>query len=521
MSQELNGLSSAPSDAGAVQVVGASESSHPTTQDTSLASQGAADTPTVESVQGADTSTETDPFAFSDSLPSVDELREQARQGIKYADALASFKGAFDPLKAEHKELKSRWSIFEPVADRFEQPEQLQSVLELQDSLLGWSPDPDNPGNMIPATEVGAQRLAEQYPQHADYLTADLLALPTRDPATGQTVPRIDVVLAGMAADPEERARALKILGGVEPSTVAPQWQASPEEIAVVKPELQDFYRTLPWEDREELKQNSPEFINRTLEQLKLNTDLKADRDRYQQQEQQRQQQREQYVNQQAQQAADSYVNDQLNDALTTFHKSVVEQCQFIKPLDPANLPQGVSPEQAQQMNQQIDRANKSEAVQMTATVVGLLNPQVRNHILPLMKEVGLIDDKTLGQIENAANAFADNARNYGNITYRGKLQANGQGYQPDASVTRLNNEASRSLKALVGYGNQIRKALMDTRSGFFELRAQQHNETLNGSPQARPPINGSPFDPTRSVSTANQLPVTGMSRQQLEQLFG
>jgi hypothetical protein len=241
------------------------------------------------------------------------------------------------------------------------------------------------------------------------------------------------------------------------------------------------------------------------LAQLKLNTDLQADRQRYQQAEEQRQQQRQQHVNQQAQQAGETYVGEQLNEALSTFHKSVVEQCQFIKPLDPANLPQGVSPEQAQQMNQQIDRANKSEAVQMTATVVGLLNPQVRSYILPLMKEVGLVDDKTLGQIETVANTFAMNARNYGNITHRGKLQANGNGYQPDASVARLNSDATRSLKALVGYANQIRKGLMDTRSGFFELRAQQHNETLNGSPPVRPPINGNPFDPTRSVSTANR----------------
>ena len=487
-----------------------------------------ADVNTQQAVQGGtQTTQQDDPLA---GLPSNDDLATMVAQKVPNAEAVQRLRSAYEPLKTQFDELSNRFKVFEPVADRFEAPEQIQSVLELQDSLLGWAPDPENPGAMVPATEVGAQRLAEQYPQHADFLTADLLALPTRDPSTGQMVPRIDVVLAGMREDPTERAKALQILGGVEPSAVAPQWAPSQEEISAIAADpanptpqekaLQDLYRTLPWEKREELKLASPDFVREYLQDQQLKRELIEHKQRSEQETQQRQQQREQYLNQQAQQAGDEYVSSQLNDALSTFHKSVVEQCQFIKPLDPANLPQGISPEQAQQMNQQIDRANKSEAVQMTATVVGLLNPQVRSYILPLMKEVGLIDDKTLGQIETAANNFAMNARNFGNITYRGKLQANGNGYQPDASVTRLNNEAGRNLKALVGYANLIRKSLMDTRSGFFELRAQQHNETLNGSPTVRPSINGHPFDPTRSVSTANQ-PTGWQTRADFQRQYG
>jgi hypothetical protein len=221
-----------------------------------------ADVNTQQAVQGETTTTQQeDPLA---GLPSNDDLAQLVAQKVPNAEAVQRLRSAYEPLKTQFDELSGKFKVFEPVADRFEAPEQLQSVLELQDSLLGWAPDPETPGAMVPATEAGAQRLAEQYPQHADYLTADLLALPTRDPSTGQMVPRIDVVLAGMAADPEERAKALKILGGVEPSAVAPQWQPTEEELAQVKPELQDFYRTLPWEDREELKQNSPDFINRT-----------------------------------------------------------------------------------------------------------------------------------------------------------------------------------------------------------------------------------------------------------------
>lgn len=512
---------SAPSDAGVSSTVGA-DSPSPTTTDTSLAPLGTAGTPTAENVQGQE-GAETDPFELQ-GLPTDQEL-EQAETVSK--KAFLQIKGAFDPLKTQFKELKSRFSPFEQYLERFEQPDQLQSVLELRDGIIGWENDPQT-GQPIPNTDKGAQLISEQYPQHADDLTYSLLGMPSIDPMTGQQRERIDIVLSGMAADSEQRARALQILGGVEPSQIAPQWQPTPDDLAVVAldpanptPEekaLQDIYRKLPYEEWTELKQNSPEYIKRALAKEKLTQDLTRANEETRQREQQRQQQRERYLNQQAQQAADEYVSTQLNDALATFHKSVVSQCNFIKPLDLTNLPQGMTPEQATQMNQQIDRANKSEAVQMTATVVGLLNPQVRSHILPLMKEVGLIDDKTLGKIEEAASSFSNNARNYGNLSYRGKLTANGN-YQPDSSVTNFNNEASRALKSLVGYANQVRGLLMDTRSSFFELRATEHNATLNGAAQVRPPLNGQGYNPT--TAAVQTRPTGWLSRQQIDQQFG
>jgi hypothetical protein len=508
------GATSAPSDAGVISTVGAPESSRPSTMDTSLAPPSTASTPTAENVQGQEGTSE-DPFELK-GLPTDEELATADTVSKK---AFLEIKGAFDPLKANYKDLQAKFSPYEGYLERFEKPEQLQSLLELQDSLLAWDTDPQT-GQPIPTTRAAAERLHTEHQQHANDLTAQLLEMPVVDSVTGREMSRWEIVLHGMADDPAERARALQILRGVEPSAIAPQWQPTEEELAVVKPELQDFYRTLPYEDRVELKENSPEFINKTLQQLKLTEDLQAERTRYQQQEQQRQQQRETYINQQAQAAGNDYVTTQLNEALTTFHQSVVQQCNFIKPLDPANLPQGMSPEQAATMNQQIERANKSEAVQMTSTIIGLLNPEVRGYVLPLMKEVGLIDDRTLGSIEAAASVFGNNARNYGNLLYRGKLSGNGN-YQPDGDVTKLNNEASRALKSLVGYANQIRGALMDTRSSFFELRAQQHNATLDSAGAVRPQINGQGFNPTTAPANGQRLPASGLSRQELDRLYG
>lgn len=496
-----------------------SGSSVTTTADPSPAqgtATSSADVNTQQAVQGeTQTPSTDDPLA---GLPSDDDLAQLVAQKAPNAEAVQRLKSAYTQLKSQFDPVAEKFKVFEPVADRFQSTDELQRVLELQDSLIGWQNDPQT-GQPIPATEQGAQRLGELYPQHADYLTADLLDLPTRDPVTGQMVPRIDVVLAGMAADPAERAKALKILGGVEPNVIAPQWQPTEDEIAVVKPELQDFYRKLPYEDREELKQNSPEFINKTLQQLKLTEDLQADRERYQQADQQRQQQREQYVTQQANQAGETYLNTHLTDALTTFHESVVQQCQFIKPIDPASLPQGMTPEQATQMNQQIAASNKAEAAQITGMVVSLFNPQTAAYVVPLLKEIGAVDDKMLADLDKAAHAFGSNGRNYGNLQYRGQMS--GANYQPTADVTQLGNEATRALKTMVGYANQIKAKLMERRSQFFELRAQQHNNTLNGAAVTRPQVNGTAYNPATAAPTGNRIPATGLSRDELARIYG
>jgi len=505
----------APSDAGVTSTVGAPESSSPSTQDTSLAPQSTASTPTAENVQGSQPSSDTE-TDFLDQLPSIDELKAQAGQGIKYADALASLKGAFDPLKANYKELQSKYQPYQDVLSRFEQPEQLQEVLGFRDSIIAWENDPVT-GEPVPAPNV--QFLQEKYRSHADYLVADLLNLPTVDPETGREVPRADLILEAWRDSPERRAHVAKVLGLVEPSAIAPQWQPTEEELSLVRPELQDVYRKLPYEEREELKLNSPEFINRALEKEQFQQQL-IERDKQTQEAQKQQaQQREQYLNSQAQNAGTEYVNTQLNQALTTFHESVVQQCNFIKPLDPANLPQGVTPEQAAQMNQQIAASNKAEAAQITGLVVSLFNPQTQPYVLPLLKEIGAVDDKMLSQMEKAASAFGNNGRNYGNLNYRQQLQTNGNGYQPSADVTGMNNEAQRALKTMIGYANQIRGKLMEQRSNFFSLKATEHNQTLNGAGTVRPPINGTGYNPTTAPPA--QLPSGKLTRADIDRLYG
>lgn len=492
-----------------------------TTADSSSASQGTSAppeqslAPSTADVQGA-TPEQPDPLA---DLPSVEELNQQAEQGVKYAKALANLRGVIDPLRTQHTELTQKYEPFQAHLERFEQPEQLGSVLQLHDSLIGWEQDPDT-GEPIPATQQGAQLLATQYPQHADFLVADLLGLPTTDPATGRQVPRIDYVLESLAADPDQRQRALKILGGVEPSAVAPQWQPTDEELAVVRPELQDTYRKLPYEEREELKLASPDYINRTLEREKFTQQLQQEKEQNDARVQQEAQQREQYVNSQAVKAGNDYVQSGLNQTLATFVESAIPRCEFLKPIDAANIPQGMTAEQVAQYNQQASEINTAEAVTMIASVVSLFNEQTKSYILPYLKKMGAVDDKMLAQLDKASSSFGNNGRNYGNISYRQQLQSNGQGYQPNQDVTILNNEAQRALKQMAGYANAVFGKLLEKKSQAFEMRATQYGTTLNGSAQVRPPLNGTGYNPTTAAATG-VAPLGKMTRDEINARYG
>jgi hypothetical protein len=512
VSQELGAISTTPD------VIGGSSSPDATPAATSSTATdtgtSSADVKSLQPVQGESTQQSEDPLA---GLPSDDDLQALVAQKAPNAEAVFRLKSAYQPLKTQFDELTQKFEPFQSVLERFEQPEQLQESLSFRDNLIAWENDPQT-GEPMPAPNV--QFLQDKYPQHADYVVADLLNLPTFDPEIGRQVPRSDLILEAWAANPERRAHALKMLGGVEPSAIAPQWQPTEDELAIVRPELQDTYKQLPYEEREELKLASPDYINRVLEREKFTQQLQEEKKQNDLRVQQEQQHREQYVNQQAQQAGTSYVNEQLTSALTTFHESVVQQCNFIKPLDPANLPQGFTPEQATQMNQQIQASNKAEAAQITGLIVSLFNPQTKEYVLPLLKEIGAVDDKMLGQLDAAANAFGNNGRNFGNLSFRQKLSANGQGYQPGQDVTQMSNEAQRALKTMVGYANQIKGKLMEKRSQFFELKALGHNESLNSGGAVRPPINGQGYNPTTAPPSGNP-PLGRMTRDEINRIYG
>lgn len=460
-------------------------------------------------VQDSAPQTPEDPLA---GIPTSEELKALVAQNAPNAKGLAQIREAYEALKTNYADVESKYSIFAPVAEKFSAPEEIQQLVDMRESLLGWE---NQDGNLVPSTQKFIEKLD---PKRAEFLFADLADGTTVDPRTGQSVPRMDRALQFIATDPERRANALKILGAVEPSAVAPQWQPTQEQLAVVKEELQDTFKKLPYDEREALSTNDPDFINKYLAKEKLQNDLVQEREQRAQRDQQESQQRDQLLHQEAKRAGDTYVDQLLTNGLTTFHNSVVEQCDFIKPLDLQNLPQGMTPEQAGQMNAQIAEANKAEAAQITAQIVALINPQTRRYMLPTLKEIGVVDDKLMELIDKAAEAVGNNGRNYGHLVYRGKLTANGNGYQPGPDVTPLDNEAQRNFKLLVSYANGIKGKLMEKRSQFFGMKATGHNQILNGVAASRPNANGGSYDPTTATT---QQPTNFLTRREIDQRYG
>lgn len=493
----------------------------PSSVGTSSAQPSTADTASVDAVQEDQTPTTQpdDPLA---GVPSADELKALIEQNVPHAKSVAQLREALEKRNSSYSELESKYSVFQPVAEKFSAPEELQQLVDMRESLLGWERAED--GRLIPST----QKFLDQVdPNRQEFLFADLADAMITDPTTGQQIPRMHRALQYIASNPEERANAARILGLVEPSAVAPQWQATEEQLDAIAvdpanptpqdKELQDIFRSLPYDEREQLSTNEPEFIRRQLGREKLTRQLEAAQQQTVARDQQSQQEREQMVQTEAARAGDNHVRTQLSEALTTFHKSVVDQCRLIEPLDPQNPPEGMDASQIAQLNQQIDQSNKAEAAQVTLAVIGLINEETRPFVLPLLKEIGVVDDKFLQQLDAAGKAFGDNARNYGHLTYAQKLGKNGN-YQPGADVTMLNTESSRNLKLLAYYANQISKKLLEAKSQTFSMKATGHNSLLNGVAPVRPNANGSRFDPTTATV---QQPSGWLSRDEIARSIG
>lgn len=456
----------------------------------------------TQSVQDSQPSTtEEDVLA---GFPPDAELEAAVAEKIPWAEMAARLKGAYAPLKTQFSELQEQFKVFEPIKDRFTAPEELQSLVDMRESLFGWEQGPN--GQLIPATQKFVETLD---PARQSYVFADLADAMVTD-AQGQSIRRIDQIITRMGQDPTERANIARALGLVEPSAVAPQWAPTSEQLNAIPvdpanptpkdKELQDIFRSLPYDEREALATNEPDQIRRTLEREQLLRQLTADKEATTRREQEQQSTYREQLQQEAQAAGDAHVTTQLNDALTVFHKSVVDQCRLLEPLDPAAPPEGMDAAQVAQYNQSVDMSNKAEAAQVTLAVVGLINEQTRPYVLPLLKEIGIIDDKFLAQLDAAGKAFGDNARNFGHLTHTQKQGRNGT-YQPGPDVTMLSNESSRNLKLLTFYANQVKSKLIEAKSQAFGMRANGHNQILNGAAVTRPSVNGGSYDPTTAAT--------------------
>jgi hypothetical protein len=439
------------------------------------------------------TTTEQD---FLAGVPSLDELN-QLDDSVQNKKSLVQMRTAIEnTFKPKLSELETKLKPFENYTDRFTSPEEVQQAVEWHDKLFGaYERDPQS-GQLVPATDKVAQELAQRDPVVADYLAADLMNGLTKTD-DGREIPRIDLALEEIARSPERRAAALRLLGGVEPSSIAPTWQPTEEQLAVVNPEFQDIFRKMPYDERESLSNNDPEFINKYLAKEKFQADLIEQNRVAQERETQTQQRREQYFRQQAEQAGHQAVETGFKQLFTEYRDNVVENSKFIAPLDP-NSPeaQQMGPEVVAQFNQSAQRVNTGVGKFIALATAALSVPDTSWIATDVLKELG-VPDEVLQKFNAAREEYANNTRDAGELSFEAQQNRNGGG-----GLGTLQSNARRAASNLKATANLVSKSLKGLLSEFFEMKAGNYNQTLNGAATARPSINGTGFNPATAAET-------------------
>lgn len=443
-------IGSAPTDA-SPDATGSSPESTTSPQ----AGASSADVSTQSSDQTAQPQADQEQDIFA-GIPSVEELEQMAARKVDLAAGLLQMRKTLEPLSAEHKELSSKYQVFEPVADRFGSAEELQKLVTLTDSLNKYSSDPVT-GALRPDLSEFAAQVTTDDPVRADHLTSTLIWGQTTHPGTGQPVTRAELVLQVMANDPELRAHALRTLGGVDPFAVpAPTWTPTQEELEVVKPELQDIYKKLPFDKRESLRLNDPDFINEYLDDQKFKAETRARNEQAEIRQREYVAQQEQRVEQEAVSAGHSYAEQGFKSGFTSFANHIYETW---KPTDNAEV-------------------NKREGALVALAVAALSTPDTRFAAEQAFKEMG-IDQKTLDEFNAAREGYAKSGREFGYLTHKKQ---------------RTNGDPDRARQKMIAKAKDLATILIAGRNEYFNTRATAHNDNLDQTERARPLIGGSPM---------------------------
>lgn len=159
----------ANSPAPATETVVADSSSAQT--ETSVESQ--ASVTGTEGQQQEQSAPEVDPVL--EGLPSREELKQQAAQKVPYAAGLENVLGAYEALKAEHRPLKTTFEPWRPITEKFSDPIEVQTNLELLDALSTPVLNNGQPvldANQLPVTDASPfiSKLAATRPAQATAL---------------------------------------------------------------------------------------------------------------------------------------------------------------------------------------------------------------------------------------------------------------------------------------------------------------------------------------------------------------
>jgi hypothetical protein len=430
-----------------------------------------------QSLETKEQPAESDPL---EGVPPLEQLKAEADQKVKYANDLVRLRTAYEDIAPKYKDLASKYEPIAPVIDRFGSPEEVTNWIEARDEL--FKQNRTNEGYLVPDPSPFAERITKEAPVTADYLTSKLIWGTTVDQATGQQVQRIVPLLQNIAEEPTLRAQALEILGAVEPSQIPqPAWTATQEELDKIASlgldekkttELQEAYKRLPYEEREEIRMNSPEFIKKHIETQQFLAQSKAKEEREQAEATANAERERQAFQQATHTAGAQYIDQSIKEGLGQLTEGIVKDWQ---PTDDPVM-------------------NKFAASLVGVVTTALAHGETRfagEMLLGAMKEMGIPVDLT--PFDTALNSYIDQARNFGELNFvaQRRKSANGNG---NGDLSYYKAQADRSRQSLTALSrNAIASKLQSALDKFFVTRATAHNETLESAVKARPTVSGAP----------------------------
>lgn len=181
------------------------------------------------------------------ALPSAEELEKQAGQGIQYAKALSTFR----PIVESHRQLTEQFTPWQPIVEQYQNPAELQPVLELSNSLFGKTRMSDD-GQIVPDTSEFVEMIHKDSPHRLDQIIVDGLLTKT--------------VHNGVEDTRLEHLR--KHMGWLLPSEV-PVGAVDQSDLQNIKPEYREVFQKLAPETQEMLINGSElardQFLQREL----------------------------------------------------------------------------------------------------------------------------------------------------------------------------------------------------------------------------------------------------------------
>jgi hypothetical protein len=216
------------------------------------------------------------PDAALEGVPTVEELEALVQQNVPHAKNVVQLRTAYEALKAEHQPLKTTFEPWRPITERFSDPTEVQTNLELLEALSTPVLNNGQPvldENQLPVTDASPfiSKLAATRPAQATALINAALQAPLVENGVRDTA--LNWALKDMGIDPNdiEGYKAWKQQGApvateaVDLSVIPAKYH---EVLKQLPPYIQKDRMDMPEEARNwQLEQDLQTFQNRQAQE--------------------------------------------------------------------------------------------------------------------------------------------------------------------------------------------------------------------------------------------------------------